>query len=510
MAAPVRLSGAQGITGTFYALDFGVKCDGQTPDNEPITALLDYVAQLVGQGQVSLPPGATCVINGPITGRSNVTLIIPETTTLQATPSFTGSAMFLASSAPGVSITGGGLVDGNGVAAVGISLSNCTDPVLNVEVTGCKGRGITLITCTRPAGNIITHDNGRDGLYLTDTNAGRLSVTAYDNGTVLTSDGILIDGTSTGNTFGAIVATDTHANGSKTQNYGIAEASGMTGDYNTWSAAYLQGNATGPSSTVGANSGQALSAVFNSPTINTPTISSPVLGSAALPAGTTPAAGEMLFSESGFWGALSEDASGETIITANIVKSPTPETYKYIADGAAMLMLVSPTNGFQIYKAASGVAGAAASLVPVMSTPIAAAASFANGLQDSAGNAGLNFVPIDPTAASDQTILSGSADVTSSTAFTVTGLPSNAVAASFFATFTCATVGAYFDLYTGTGSTLPSAGGTITNGTADAVSGQGPVKVTTGATNQLAYQIHGTSSVVWSLRINLTGYWVPL
>ena len=151
-------------------------------------------------------------------------------------------------------------VDGNRAnqttAGNGINLDSSDDAVIaNVVVSNCYDDGILLTDCARPIlTGVAALSNGVHGVHLAGSSYASGSVVARDNGQMTAGSGLALDDDSGGNgsTDATIMlsATDTRADVSKTQQYGVIEIAGSHCDRNTILGS-CNGNATGTASFVG-------------------------------------------------------------------------------------------------------------------------------------------------------------------------------------------------------------------------------------------------------------------
>ena len=207
-------SGAVMATGVFNVRDYGAKGDGKTLDSPAINAAIEAAVR-DGGGQVLLPAGT--YLSGSIRLKSNIDLHLSAGCTILAAPAsmkaydpselwegpqyqdgghtFFHNSLIWAEEQTNVSITGHGMIDGQGLTkkdnekagivqggSIGtgdkaIALKQCRN-ILIRDITIFRGGHFAIITtgCDRGTIDNVTIDTNRDGIdidcckYITVTN----------------------------------------------------------------------------------------------------------------------------------------------------------------------------------------------------------------------------------------------------------------------------------------------------------------------------------------------------
>lgn len=207
-------SGAVMATGVFNVRDYGAKGDGKTLDSPAINAAIEAAVR-DGGGQVLLPAGT--YLSGSIRLKSNIDLHLSAGCTIMAAPAsmkaydpselwegpqyqdgghtFFHNSLIWAEEQTNVSITGHGMIDGQGLTkkdnekagivqggSIGtgdkaIALKQCRN-ILIRDITIFRGGHFAIITtgCDRGTIDNVTIDTNRDGIdidcckYITVTN----------------------------------------------------------------------------------------------------------------------------------------------------------------------------------------------------------------------------------------------------------------------------------------------------------------------------------------------------
>lgn len=173
----------------YSVVDFGAVSDGREMASAAIQRAID-ACHAGGGGTVKVPPGT--YLCGALTLRSGVNLCLERGATILGSPKasdYQASLMALISAIDqdGVSITGGGVIDGNGLAPdfqIGENDPGCFRRPFVLRFNSCRNvvvEGVTL----RNAGAWVQHYKGCDGVRVD-------GVTVYSHGN-LNNDGIDIE-----------------------------------------------------------------------------------------------------------------------------------------------------------------------------------------------------------------------------------------------------------------------------------------------------------------------------
>lgn len=216
---PAAVSGAETTLGIYRADDYGVRPFnvGQRDSSGPLSGLLAFVSA-AGGGVVTLDSGQLYQVRHTVTIPSNVELVIPAGSTIQAGPGLSGDILATASGASRVRITGGGTVDGNSssggqIAGNGLTLNSATDSrISGPTFANAYADGLALVGCSRVLVDCRVHANGRHGAYHSGSTFCGGALVARDNGQRTVGSGLVYDAASTDNSY-TLLATDTRGTG---------------------------------------------------------------------------------------------------------------------------------------------------------------------------------------------------------------------------------------------------------------------------------------------------------